>query len=446
MHHKLELRAAYTLIAACTLALVAGCGGGGSPDEPATASAAAVGLFGSATLPDAVSAWATVAATTINQPNAATGTPEERQSIYSIDLATLHIAMYDAAVAISGSHQPFYATSPLAANGASIDAAIAAAAYGVLKGLFPSRLATYQPLYDEQLARLPEGVTTAKGLALGADIAARVLAARANDGRAVALAPFVAGSGPGQFRGPAIGGRSYPFVRPFALSNAAQFRPAAPPATHSAAYAADYDETRLLGGATSTMRTAEQATQARFHTEPPFTFWPRNLGRFMPPHRNSPVEQARLGALLWVTHADASIACFEAKYHYLFWRPFSAINLGASDGNDATVADPTWTSFLPTPPHPEYPAAHACVAGAIATVLAAFYGTTQIAYDFDSKASATWQHYDSTDALVADVRAARILGGMHFRSATVAGAALGKDVSEWVLSQKFQQLPAPGQR
>lgn len=446
MHHKLELRAAYTLIAACTLALVAGCGGGGTPDEPAATAAAAGGLFGGATVPDAVSAWAAVAATTINQPNAATGTPEERQSIYSIDLATLHIAMYDAAVAISGTHQPFYATSPLAANGASIDAAIAAAAYGVLKGLFPSRVATYQPLYDEQLARLPEGVTTARGLALGSDIAARVLAARANDGRATALPPFVAGTGPGEFRGPALVGRSYPFIRPFALGSAAQFRPPAPPAPDSAAYAADYDETRLLGGAASTARTAEQATQARFHTEPPLTFWPRNLGRFVPPQRNSPVEQARLGALLWVTHADATIACFEAKYHYLSWRPFSAINLGDSDGNAATVADPTWTSFLPTPPHPEYPAAHACAGGAVAATLASFYGTTQIAYDFDSKASASSQHYDSTDALVADIQAARILGGMHFRSATIAGAALGKDVSAWVLSQKFQQLPAPGQR
>ncbi|MBV8034205.1 vanadium-dependent haloperoxidase [Roseateles sp.] len=413
----------------CMMSIAAGCGGSaGVEAEPV--------VIGAGT-PNAVSAWNEAATTTVNQPNAAAGTPEEMQSVYAVDLASVHVAMYDAAVAIAGGHQPFYVTPRARADGASPEAAIAAAAYGVLRGLFPSRAAFYQPVYDAQLAALPDGDAKQQGLALGAEVAAGVLAARANDGRMTPLAPFVAGTGPGQFRGPALVGRSYPFIRPFALDAAAQFRPAGAPALVSAQYAADYAETRALGGSASTSRSAEQATAARFHSEPPSAFWPRNLRRFVMTERPL-AEQARLGALLWVTHADATIACFEAKYHFLAWRPFSAINLGDTDGNDATAADAAWTPLLPTPPHPEYPAAHACVAAAVAQALRLHFGTARVSYDFDSKASASTQHYADVEALLTDVTTARIAGGMHFRSALVDGAVLGRGVAAWTSNRRFQ--------
>ncbi len=388
--------------------------------------------------PNTISSWDAAATATINVAPATTGTAEEMQPVYAVDLATVHVAMYDAVAAVDGHYTPFYVTPTSPAAGASADAAATAAAYAVLKGLFPSRTAQYQPTYDALVAAVPDGSAKTLGLALGAEVGAGVLAARAADGRSVVLAAFVPGTGPGQFRGPALVGRSYPSIRPFALTSAAQFRAPGPQPLTSAAYAADLNETEALGGSTSTTRTAEQATSARFHSEGPFTLWPRNLRPFTMTTGAKLVDQARLGALLWVTHADATIACFESKYFHLAWRPFSAINLAETDGNDATTAAPDWTPFLPTPPHPEYPAAHACVGAAAAESLKAFYGTPAVSYDLDSTASATTHHYDSTDALLADITVARIAGGMHFRSSVVDGAALGKSVADWTVSHRFQ--------
>ena len=166
------------------------------------------------------------------------------------------------------------------------------------------------------------------------------------------------------------------------LAGLSQFRAPGPPALTSAAYAADVNETKALGAAASTTRTAEQTEIARFHTEPPFNFWPRNL-RVFATTADGVASQARLMAMLWVALADSLDACFESKYTYLAWRPISAITLDG-DGNDATIIDPAWTPVLPTPNHPEYPAAHACGAGAVAEVLRAYYGTPNISFDLTS--------------------------------------------------------------
>jgi hypothetical protein len=152
----------------------------------------------------------------------------------------------------------------------------------------------------------------------------------------------------------------------------------------------------------------------------------------------SVADHARLMAMVWVTQADASNACFESKYHYEAWRPSSAITLADTDGNDATVADPGWTPVVATPNHPEYPAAHSCVAGAMAEVLRRYYDTAEVTYDFTSTVTGTTRHYTTTSSLVAEIQIARIAGGMHFRAATVDGAALGKNVATWVLARSFQ--------
>ncbi len=414
----------------CALALSAtACGGsGGGNSEPVTIGAGS---------PTVVSYFSEVAIGTINQPAASTGTPEERQPIYAFDLATVHVAMYDAVVAIDGGREPYYARPTAPTEGASQQAAAAAAAYGVLRGLFPSRSASYQAAYDTYVGTLPAGSAKTLGLAVGAQVATGVLAARANDGRDIALAPFVGGTTPGAYRGPGLVGRTYSSVRPFALTSAAQVRAPGPLSLTSSEYATVVNETQSLGGATSTTRTAAQAASARFHTEGPATFWPRNLRIFTMTSR-SLADQAYLGALLWVTHADATIGCFESKYHYLFWRPSSAINFADTDGNPATTADPAWTVFLPTPPHPEYPAAHACVAAAAREALRRFYNTPSVAFDFTSTASGTTHHYADVDALLDDITIARIAGGMHFRSSIRDGAELGKAVVGQALATRFR--------
>jgi hypothetical protein len=138
--------------------------------------------------------------------------------------------------------------------------------------------------------------------------------------------------------------------------------------------------------------------------------------------------------------ADALIACFDAKYHYLFWRPQFAIPLGDSDGNPATVGDPTWKPQLGAPTHPEYPSGHGCLTGAEAEVLAAFFGTNRIELDLTSTAPNLLQpqrHYERATDLTQEVMNARVWGGIHFRDATIKGVALGRKVTHWTLKRYF---------
>ena len=148
-------------------------------------------------------------------------------------------------------------------------------------------------------------------------------------------------------------------------------------------------------------------------------------------------DHARLMAIVWVTQADAGNACFESKYNYLAWRPSSAITLDG-DNNAATVADAAWTAVVATPNHPEYPAAHSCITGAMAEVVSRYYGTPQVTFDINSLVMGTTRRYTSTSAWVDEVQVARIAGGMHFRFSTVDGAALGKSVADWVVTHHFQ--------
>ncbi len=389
--------------------------------------------------PNAVSYWNEIATNTVNVPATASGTPQEQRPSTSIDLAAVHLAIYDALMAITGTHQTFAIASSAGApaSNASQPAAVGAAAYGVLKGLFPARTAQYQSAYDSFVAGLPDTPGRQAGLQIGAEAARGILALRANDGRSVALPPYAPGNGPGQFRGVNPIARFLPSVKPFALTSASQFRVPPPPALDSTAYARDFDETRALGGTVSAARTDAQLEIGRFHTEPPPRFWPRNLRNFIMTDRPL-ADHARLMAMLMVAQADTEIACFESKYFYQFWRPQSAIPLAATDGNDATAPDAAWTPVVPTPNHPEYPAAHACVASALTETMKAFYGTERIAFSFDSTVTNTTHRFDSTSALVEEIRGARIYGGMHFRNSSVRGEELGAKVARQVTQNHFK--------
>lgn len=440
-HRLHRIRAlAFVAVVLTPLAACGDGGGGGGPYEADTAEPLAIDM---AAPTNAVSRWSEVAAGTVNGSGTATVTPEEQRGVYAADMATVHLAMYDALMAIVGTHRPYASAAQAAQTGASQEAALAAAAHRVLAVLFPNRSALYQPAYDSALAAIADGDAKTSGLALGRAAADAVLALRRNDGRAVALAPYVPGSGPGQFRGTNPVNAFVPSMRPFVLQRADQFRPAGPPALTSAAYTADLAETRALGAAASAVRTAVQTDTARFHTEPPPRFWTRNM-RPLANHQATLADAARLMALLWVAQADATIACFEAKYFHQTWRPSSAVAHADTDGNPDTAADPTWTPVVPTPNHPEYPAAHGCNGGAVAEVLRVFHGTRQIRFSFDSQATGLAdprRAYASTDAMSQELQDARIWGGMHFRTSSADGAALGKAVSRWILTQGFQRRP-----
>lgn len=424
------------LLSFVAAAALAACGGGSDNDAREYAQNRPL------TLPNhgsnAVSLWHAVGAAVVTAPALAVGTPEERRPNYALDLATLHVAIYDAVVTLSRTHAPFMA-SVVAEAGLPQEAAAHAAAFTVLSGLFPSRSAMYQPAYAAAVAALPAGTSTDRALQIGRDVGLQVLARRADDGRWTAVPTYVPGSAPGDFRGLNPVGITSPFVRPFGVVSNAQFRASEPPALDSAEYAADFNETKAYGSTTSSVRSAAQTEAARFHTMAPPLFWTRNLRQFATSH-DTLAGNARAMAMLYVAQADASNTCFETKYHYNRWRPTSAIPLADSDGNPATVADAAWTPVVPTPNHPEYPAAHGCVSGAMAEVWKSLFGTKRLTFSFDSSVTGTTHAYGSVDEFFGEVADARIHGGMHFRFSVEKGRVLGMQVAKWIDHHYFTPL------
>lgn len=441
--HRSHLNHFGPLAAVATAAFVTACGGGGSSDVTDGGSSVALAADKPIALvsrgPNVVSIWHEIAINTINVPASPTGaTPEER--VGGPDIATVQLAVYDAAIAIAGTHKPFAITPTTPAAGASMEAAVIEAAYRVLKGLFPSRGAQYEAAYAAGLAGIADGDAKTRAIAIGAEVASGILALRANDGRSVALAPYVAGSAPGDFRGANPVNRQQPYIRPFTLRSADQFRPEPPPALTSDLYARDLNESKAYGGAVSALRTPAQLDLARFHTESPAIAPYRNQRRFATVNIEL-ADNARLLAQMSVALADAVIGCFDAKYHYNFWRPQSAVPLAATDGNPATDADAGWTPVVPTPNHPEYPAAHGCATTATAETLRQFYGTKKLAFDWDSTVASVadkTRHYESTDDLLRDVIDARVYGGMHYRNSGEAGVQLGRKTAQWVARYHFE--------
>ena len=425
------------LSTALLVLLLPACGGDDEAVIPPPAPVSVPFTNGATTTANPVAYWNKIATDTINVPaTPSAGSPEERRPVAAVDLATVHTAIYDAVVAITGTHVPFAVTIAGDASAASLEAATAAAAYGVLKGLFPNRTAQYQAAYDSYVNTLPSGASRTRGLEVGAEVATRTLALRANDGRSTQVT-YVPGTAPGKFRGTNPIGTFNPFIKPFALTSASQFRAPPPPALDSAAYAADFEEVRTMGGTTAPQRTADQLDAARAHTENPATYVTRNYRNFLMDSR-SLAENARLAAMLWVTQADATIACFESKYHYEFWRPLSAIALADTDGNAATAQDTTWAPVAPTPNHPEYPSAHMCVNGSSQALLKAYFNTPEISFTFSSTVTGGTRQYASPSALLEEIVLARVHGGMHFRTANVEGGVLGTKVADWVVANHFK--------
>ena len=423
------------LVAAATLAP---CGAFADGARPAAGTERIVTIAPGA--PNAVSVWNEIAvATSLVPPAVAGATASERAP--GPDVATVQLAVYDAVMAIAGTHKPYAIRPQAPATGASMEAAAVEAAYRVLKALFPSRGDKYEGAYASSMAAVPDGESKTRGQAIGAEVAAGLLALRANDGREIALPPYVPGTGPGQFRGlnPIL--RNAPYTKPFATQSHAQFRAPGALALASRRYAEELAEVQAVASSSgSASRSAAQTETARFHTEPPGQFWPRNLRQFATASADLAVN-ARLAAMLWTAYQDAVGGCFESKYHHDFWRPSSAIQLAETDGNPTTHPEVAWTPHLPTPNHPEYPAAHSCASAAIAQTLRAFYGTPWVRFEFASTVAGTHpRRYQSVDELVDEIANARVWGGMHFRSSTADGARLGRSVADWVATRHFRPV------
>ena len=365
-------------------------------------------------------------------------------------MGIVHVAIYDAAVAVKGGYQP-YAATPTGHAGVSPEAAIATAAYDTLTGLQP-QLGANQAILDGDhtayLAAIPDGTAKVRGIAIGAQVARAVLAVRASDGRGCSttlqdLSPPAPAPGVWEPAPGAVLGLCLPGMRPLALRSASQFRPDGPNALTGEAYADDVNQVKDLGRIDSTSRTPAQTSEARFWTDHDIRQWNDGMLRLAAARGLGLVQTARMLALAHVAGGDAMIACFDAKYHYWFWRPYQAIPLADSDGNPATVADPTWLPLGTTPNFPEYPSAHACHSTAVVAALEAFFGTDKVSVTLDSRAPLVTdrtRRYDRLHQVVKDVDRARVLVGFHFRNSDLEGSALGRKVGRYVAGNYFQPV------
>jgi len=227
--------------------------------------------------------------------------------------------------------------------------------------------------------------------------------------------------------------------KPWLMTGPADFRPAAPPALSSATWTRDFNEVKTLGGKASTARTPEQTDIARFweYSLPPiYTGVVRSFAQ--QPGRDV-LRNARLYAAVSQAMDDAMISVFEAKYHHNFWRPVTAIRNADLDGNDATQREATWTSLIDSPMHPEYPSGHSILAASVGAVLKAENGSARMPLATSSPTlKGATRRWASVDEFVEEVSAARIYAGIHYRSATDAGAEMGSKIGSLAAARHFR--------
>jgi hypothetical protein len=355
----------------------------------------------------------------------------------------VQLAVYDTVVALHGGARP-YAAQPAVTRPASTAAAVATAAHHTLVARVPAQAAGVDARYADYLAGIPDGPAKANGIQVGDRVAAVILGLRAGDGLDNQIPYVQPPPGPGVFEPVAP---TPPVdvvltqVRPLTFRSPSRFRPDGPTRLGSDAYAGDLAEVRALGRADSAVRTRAQTETARFWSENTFTQWGRNLRGLATAKRLGVRDTARLLAMAHTATADAVIGCFDAKYHYLFWRPVHAIARADTDGNPATRPDPTWTALL-TVNHPEYPSAHGCWTAALTHALGVFFGTGRGRLTVDSAVTVTSRSYRSLPEVVREVRLARIAGGLHYRHSMLDGERLGRRIAQHVTRHHFRPTSA----
>ena len=375
--------------------------------------------------------------------------------------AIVQAAVFDAVNGIARRYTPIH-VPPAGPAGASRDAAAVQAAYATLVQLYPTQKATFDARLAVSMAVIGarEGsAAIASGRAWGQTVADAILAWRSTDGFTPAPPPFLGGTGVGQWRPtpPAFApgaGPQFAYMTPWAILAPSQFRPAGPPALTSARYTKDFNETKIMGSLSSAIRTPDQTVYSWFWASTSASFlWNSAAVSLINSdadedfdhdrharHHNSSLANARLLALLNLAMADAAIACWDAKYTYVFWRPVTAIPLAATDGNPATTEDPAWMPLFATPAHPEYPSGHSCVSGAAGAVLAERFGDrTRFSIESDLMPGVVRSFKSFTSALD-EVKNARIFAGIHFRSATDDGQKIGASVADYVLEHAVQPV------
>jgi PAP2 superfamily protein len=356
-------------------------------------------------------------------------------------MGMVHAAMFDAVNSIERHYRPYLVQLP-ADPATSKEAAAAAAAAAVLATIDQKTAGEMKTALATYLASIPDGAAKSDGINLGEAVAAKVLEARANDGSDApdAYRPRTA---PGVYVPTAITISSmWPSMKPFVIAEGSQFRPKAPIALESKEWATDYNELKVYGGQISAKRTAQQTETARFWlVGPPVAYHPF-VRQLVTAKQMGVVDSARFMALVSVGLTDAIIAVLDAKYHYNFWRPITAIRNGDMDGNPATDREATWQPIAPTPMHPEYPCAHCIQSGSVAGVVEAALGTMnipEIAMTSPTAPGVT-RRWTNMTAFAEEIANARIWSGFHYRFSTRVGTQMGYQIGAYVVKNAMQPV------
>ena len=377
--------------------------------------------------------------------------------VAALDFAIVHLAIFDAVESIDGRYEAYYTRVPGATG--SLSAAAAKAGHDTLVGLFPAQSAALDVAYAEFLAA--NGVDPLDpGTAVGAQVAANILALRANDGRfPLNPPPFRGSTAIGQWRPtpsllpgtpPTLAPGLTPWVAtvtPFTMHSDSQFRVDPPPALTSHLWADNYNETKALGSLTSTVRTAEQTEIGYFWADSGPVLWQNALRYISQTYLHHTGTSARMYALAEAAMADAQIACWDSKYFYNFWRPITAIRLGDQDGNPATAVDPDWQPLINTPNFPEYPSGHADISGAVSHMLRLFFGTDELTFQMTTtnalapQKTRTFTRFSQAEQEVID---ARVYVGIHYRHSDTTAGAQGRRVANWVFRHTLRPVEERG--
>ncbi len=421
--------------------------------------------------------WNQAAVNVVTQTQQVVPNPPIPPFIESRFYAMVNIAMHDALNSIVPKYQT-YALLNSVDKYADANTAVAQAAYDVIVAFYgrlnPPAFVTPQPVQDyisnllqQSLNQVTDAAAKAKDIALGHLSAQAILNNRSNDGIASAMYPIAEGTQPGEYRftfpfnGPPFNTASFSGLydspgwgnlTPFGMTTGSQFRPAAPNVITSAAYVADFNEVKSLGRYNSTTRTADQTEIAKFWAESSPQGWNRIAVNIITQKNMGAWQVARLLALLQMSEADAYIGSFDAKLHYFYWRPVTAIHLAATDGNPNTAADTDWEvvgwnpsgppdfRYWPTPPVPDYSSAHATAGGAGSEVIKNFFGTDNISFSSASTSYPSTRSFTSLSQAASENSLSRIYIGYHFRKACSEGEKQGRSIGKWVFNNYLKEL------
>jgi PAP2 superfamily len=354
-------------------------------------------------------------------------------------MGMVHAAMFDAVNSIERRYRPYLVQLPADLT-TSKEAAAAAAAAAVLATINPKTAGEMKAALASYLASIPDGAAKTDGIKLGEAVAEKVLEARANDGSDAPDA-YRPRTTPGVYVPTAITISSmWPNMKPFVMATPSQFRPNPPISLESKEWATDFNELKEYGGHTSARRTVQQTVTARFWlVGPPVAYHPF-VRELVTTKQLSVVDSARFMALVAVGLTDAIIAVLDAKYHYNFWRPITAIRNGDIDGNQDTDRDATWQPIANTPMHPEFPCAHCIQSGSVAGVVKAVFGTVEIPETamISPTAPGVIHRWTNMTAFTEEIANARIWAGFHYRFSTRVGTDMGLKIGEYVVGNVMQ--------